>query len=67
MKDYYTVGEVAKKLGISINTVRRWSEDKEGFPKPCRSSGGHRRWRKVEIREWMDKDTSVYFNQSIKK
>ena len=38
---YYTIGEFAKKVGLSINTLRNW--DKDGKLKPSYiSSGGHR-------------------------
>lgn len=39
-KEYYTVGEVAKAVGVSVQTVRNWAG--EGRLAGIRSAGGHR-------------------------
>lgn len=41
--DRYSIGEAAKKLGVSISTLRRW--EKEGRLVAERTSKGHRRYR----------------------
>lgn len=41
------LGETADVLGVSLNTLRRWSD---GGKLPCyRSPGGHRRFRRTDI------------------
>jgi hypothetical protein len=42
MKDQYTIGEVAKILGVTTKTLRVW--DKEGEFKPDGQENGHRRY-----------------------
>jgi DICT domain-containing protein len=37
------IGEVARRTGISVATLRMW-ETRYGFPQPGRRSGGHRRY-----------------------
>jgi MerR family regulatory protein len=38
-----TIGQVAKKLGVCVKTLKRW--DKDGSVKPhLRTPGGHRRY-----------------------
>ena len=45
---YYTIGEFAKKVGLSINTLRNW--DKDGKLKPSYiSSGGHRYYSDEQV------------------
>ena len=39
-REYYSVSEAAKALGISVDTVRRW--DRQGRIKAERDSGNHR-------------------------
>ncbi|MBO5659105.1 MAG: MerR family DNA-binding transcriptional regulator, partial [Duodenibacillus sp.] len=41
--DRYSIDEAAKKLGVSISTLRRW--EKEGRLVAERTSKGHRRYR----------------------
>lgn len=46
-KEYYTIGEVAKLLGVHIDTLRRW--DKKGQLKSMRLGNNWRRYRKVDL------------------
>lgn len=39
-RQFYTVGEAAKRLGISLDTLRRW--DRDGRIKTSRDSGNRR-------------------------
>lgn len=39
----YSVGEAARLLEVSPSTLRSW-ERRYGFPRPIRTSGGHRRY-----------------------
>jgi len=39
-REYYSVGEAAKTLGISVDTIRRW--DRQGRLKTERDSGNRR-------------------------
>lgn len=41
------IGEVAKLLGVTVQTVRRW--DKDGRLAAVRTPAGHRRYRRDEI------------------
>jgi len=44
----YQIREAAEKLGVSIDTLRRW--EKEGKLKPtCRTKGGHRRYSIADL------------------
>jgi excisionase family DNA binding protein len=52
-KNLLTISEVAKILGVSIDTLRRW--DKKGQLKSIRSEGGHRYYSKEQI-EMYSKD-----------
>ena len=44
---YYKLGEAAKALGVTVQTVRDW--DKAGKIKSERTEGGHRRYDESEI------------------
>ena len=47
----YTIGEMAKMLGVPASTLRYY--DKEGLlPFVARSSGGIRQFREIDI-EWL--------------
>jgi molybdopterin-binding protein len=39
-RDYYSIGEVAELLGVSLDTLRRW--DRDGRVKVERDDRGHR-------------------------
>lgn len=41
------IGDVAKALGVSIETVRRW--DRAGHIESVRTPGGQRRFRRAEV------------------
>ena len=42
-KALYSVGDAARLLEVSPSTLRSW-ERRYGFPRPIRTSGGHRRY-----------------------
>ena len=48
-----TIGKVAKELGVTIDTLRRW--EKEGKITSERTVGGHRRYDLEQVQ--------TYFNQ----
>lgn len=43
----YTTGQAAQKLGISVDTLRRW--EREGKISPERNAAGHRRYTEAEL------------------
>ncbi len=45
--DLLPIGDVAKALGVSIGTVRRW--DRAGSIEAIRTPGGQRRFRRSEV------------------
>ncbi|NJC26741.1 MerR family transcriptional regulator [Neolewinella antarctica] len=50
LKLYYSIGEVAKKLGISATKIRYW--DKEfSHLKPSKNSRGDRRFTKDNVKQ----------------
>lgn len=44
---YLPIGDVAKLLGVSVETVRRW--DRAGQIKSTRTPGGQRRFASSEV------------------
>ena len=54
--DRYSIGEAAKKLGVSISTLRRW--EKEGRLVAERTSKGHRRYRLDQLMRVESSDAS---------
>jgi len=50
---YFSIGEAAKLLGVSIKTVRVW--DKKGFIEVISTPGGHRRIEEKEINRLLNK------------
>ena len=46
---YLTVGEVAKRFGVSRPTIWRWAKA-GGFPSPFEVSSGTTRWRLSDLR-----------------
>jgi MerR family transcriptional regulator, light-induced transcriptional regulator len=45
----YTIAAVSKLTGISCHALRIW-ERRYGFPMPCRSASGHRRYGRDQVR-----------------
>lgn len=43
----YTISQAAEKLGVSIATVRRWSN--AGFLESTRTPGGQRRFTQAQL------------------
>ena len=55
MKEYLSIGETAKLLGISVCTLRRW--DRSGqFKSIFRTFGNHRRYRTNQINKIIHKE-----------
>ncbi|PIE22703.1 MAG: hypothetical protein CSA62_10950 [Planctomycetota bacterium] len=50
--DLISIGELAQRTGISIDTLRAW-ERRYGEPKPLRLPSGHRRYSKDQLRRLM--------------
>lgn len=42
-RDGLSIGELARRTGVPVPTLRSW-EDRHGFPRPQRLTGGHRRY-----------------------
>jgi len=49
-----SAGQLAKELGVHIETIRRW--DKEGKIKATRTSGGHRRFDLNQVKAMLDNE-----------
>lgn len=45
--DLLPIGEVARRLGVSVDTIRRW--DKAGKITAIRTPTGHRRFHVAEV------------------
>ncbi len=59
----YSIGEFAKKIGVSIQTLRDW--DKSGKLKPAyRSKGNHRYYSEDQLNEFLDKKIIFDSNSS---
>lgn len=43
---------VAAHYGVDPATIARWSQTKDGFPKPCKIAGGVTAWSRTEIQEY---------------
>ena len=54
---YLTVAQVAKRFGISADTVWRWTRDGE-FPKPWRMGPNTTRWKLSEVLDFEAKLTT---------
>ena len=51
----WDIKKVAQKLGVSINTIRRWADEgMEGFPKPIHAGPKLLRWEATAILEWIE-------------
>jgi DNA-binding transcriptional MerR regulator len=59
MEDTMSIGELARRAGVPVATIRTW-EQRYGLPGPARSAGGHRRYgpddllRIAAVRELID-------------
>lgn len=51
-----SIGEVARKLGVSVDTIRRW--ESEGKITGTRTAGGQRRFAANEIARLTDRRAS---------
>jgi DNA-binding transcriptional MerR regulator len=48
-KQYYAIGEVAKRFNISIEVLRKWESDFPRYLKPHRTMGAPRRYTAEDI------------------
>lgn len=57
MNRFSTIGEAAKKLGVSVMTLRRWEKEGKSIPTE-RTVGGHRRYDlgKIQARRILSQD-----------
>jgi len=60
----YSIGDFAKKVGVSIQTLRDW--DKKGILKPIRSKGNHRYSSEEQLKEFLDKKIKFENNSKDK-
>ncbi len=49
MQEYYSIGQISKKLGIPPSTIRYWENVFQDLWRPERSRGGQRRYSKVDV------------------
>lgn len=49
--DLVPIGEAARILGVSVDTLRRW--EKDGVLIPARTLKGHRRYSRADLAERM--------------
>lgn len=63
-KDTFGIGKAAKFLGVSIDTLRRWS--KKGRIKSYRSPGGHRYFLKKDLANVQNKKYTREKSKTIK-
>jgi putative resolvase len=52
MAKLFTTGDVAKRLGVSANTVRTWTD--EGHISYIALPSGHRRYEQEEVTRFLD-------------
>ncbi len=48
-KMYYTIGEVAEQLGVSVSTIRFWSDKFARHIKPHRNNKGNRLFTQADF------------------
>jgi predicted DNA-binding transcriptional regulator AlpA len=46
---YLSVRAVARRYGVSVATIWRWSKEDQSFPKPCILRQGTTRWRLSQL------------------
>ena len=51
--DWLTITETARRLGVSVDTIRRYG--KRGVLKTFRTDGGHRRFRAADVEALLNK------------
>ena len=51
-----SIGDIAKELGVHIETIRRW--ERSGKIKGERTKGGHRRFRLEQVKAMVDKENT---------
>lgn len=49
-----TTGELADKLQVDVDTIRRFEKVEEGFPRAIRISKKTVRWDECEIDKWLE-------------
>ncbi len=60
MSRYISIGGMAKRLGVSISTLRRWDEEGRG-PKSIRTRGGQRRYEVVGAKDTPSKRITIAY------
>jgi excisionase family DNA binding protein len=55
------VSEVAQRLGVSMGTIRRWSDD--GYLDYMRTPGGQRRYSEEAVRTFMARMAANEFEE----
>lgn len=60
MSKYISISDMAKRLGVSISTLRRWDEEGRG-PKSIRTRGGQRRYEVVGSKEAPSKRVTIAY------
>ena len=62
-KGYCTSRDIAEWLGVTLDTITKWSREGK-FPEPDRADGGLNGrikyyWKPITVRNWMRKNESV--------
>ena len=60
MNRYISIGDMAKRLGVSISTLRRWDEEGRG-PKSIRTRGGQRRYEVIGAKDAPSKRITIAY------
>lgn len=60
MSRYISIGDMAKRLGVSISTLRRWEEEGRG-PKSIRTRGGQRRYEVIGAKSSPSKRITIAY------
>jgi predicted site-specific integrase-resolvase len=60
MSRYISIGDMAKRLGVSISTLRRWDDEGRG-PKSIRTRGGQRRYEVVGVKDSPSKRVTIAY------
>lgn len=64
-KRQYSIGEVARRLGVSVEQVRKLADN--GAIKATRTEGGHRRFTEAAIAEYEAKQEAAEKRRSLKR